>query len=107
METLLLQILREHGCPDPVSQFEVRNRRGDLVARVDLAIPQWSITIEYDSKQEHSDEFQIARDARRRNRIIGAGYAPLVARHRDLLNGGEQLYEEIIEARRNWRHTVV
>ena len=107
METLLLQILREHGCPDPVPQFEVRNCRGELVARVDIAIPQWNITIEYDSKQEHSDEFQIERDARRRNRIIGAGYAPLVARHRDLLNGGEQLYDEIVEARRNWRHRVV
>jgi len=77
METLLLQILREHGCPDPVPQFNVHNQRGDLVARVDAAIPKWNITIEYDSKQEHSDEFQIERDARRRNRIIGAGYVPL------------------------------
>ncbi len=106
METLLIQILREHGGPEPTAQFDVRNDRGIVAARVDAAIPEWNIVIEYDSKQEHSDEFQIARDARRRNRIIGAGFAPLVARHLDLLNGGEELYDEILEARRNWRHTV-
>jgi hypothetical protein len=106
METLLVQILRDHGCPEPTTQFDVLDRAGAFVARVDVAIPEWNIAIDYDSKQEHSDEFQIARDARRRNRMLGAGFAPLVARHRDLLLGGDDLYREIIDTRRNWRHTV-
>ncbi|MDQ1481546.1 MAG: hypothetical protein QOI44_2407, partial [Actinomycetota bacterium] len=38
-----------------------------------------------------------------RNRIISAGYAPLVARHGDLLTGGRELYDEIRETRLNLR----
>jgi very-short-patch-repair endonuclease len=106
METLLVQVLRDRRCPELVTQFEVRDRQGALVARVDVAIPEWRIVIEYDSKQEHSDEFQISRDNPRRNRILGAGFAPIVARHRDLLTGGDELYREIVETRRNWRHKV-
>ena len=106
METRLLQILRDHGLPEPVTQFEIRDGAGELVARTDAALPQWRIVIEYDSKQEHSDEFQVSRDSRRRNRIIAAGYAPLVARHRDLVTGGHELYREIVETRTNWRRRV-
>jgi hypothetical protein len=103
METLLIQVLRDQGCPEVVTQFSVLDRHGAFVARVDAALPEWRIAIEYDSKQEHSDEFQIARDGRRRNRIIAAGYAPLVARHGDLLTGGRELYDEITETRLNLR----
>ena len=39
METLLLQALRDHGLPEPVLQFEVRDARGTLVGRVDAAYP--------------------------------------------------------------------
>lgn len=104
METLLIQVLRKHGLPEPTAQFEVLDAHGQFVARVDAAFPAWRIAIEYDSKQEHSDEFQIARDDRRRNRILGAGYAPLVARYRDLVTGGEELYREIRDTQRNWRY---
>jgi hypothetical protein len=103
METLLIQVLRDQDCPDVVTQFSVLDRHGAFVARVDAALPEWRIAIEYDSKQEHSDEFQIARDGRRRNRIIAAGYASLVARHGDLLTGGHELYDEITETRLNLR----
>jgi very-short-patch-repair endonuclease len=95
METLLVQVLRDHGCPELVTQFEVLDREGTFVARVDVAIPEWKIAIEYDSKQEHSDEFQIARDARRRNLLQAAGFAVLSARHADLLVGGTELARQI------------
>jgi very-short-patch-repair endonuclease len=103
METWLLQMLRDRGCPEATTQFEVLDRHGLFVARVDAALPEWRIAIEYDSKQEHSDEFQIEHDARRRNRIIAAGYSPLVARHRDLRTGGHELYAEIKETQLNQR----
>jgi hypothetical protein len=102
METLLLQTLRTAGLPEPVLQYIVSDHDGQFVAAVDAALPQWRITIEYDSKQEHSDEFQIARDARRRDEILAAGYFPLTARHGDLTRGGDELVERILRiARRN------
>ncbi|MGQ0826739.1 MAG: hypothetical protein ACT4OX_17230 [Actinomycetota bacterium] len=99
-ETLLLQILRRHGVPEPVVQFEVYDQNGLFVARTEFGIREWKITIDYDSMQEHLDEFQIARDNRRRNRIMGAGYWPLVARIGDLRNGGGELVDEIFNVAR-------
>ena len=95
METLLVRILRENGLPEPVVQFEVSDAAGRFVARVDAAYPEARIVIEYDSKQEHSDEFQIARDDKRRNALQANRYWVLTARHRDLLTGGTELCEQI------------
>jgi hypothetical protein len=95
METLLLQTLRAHGLPEPTLQFEVVDDRGGFIARVDAALPDLRITIDYDSKQEHSDEFQLARDARRRNEIVAAGFIHLAARHGDLCQGGDVIAEQI------------
>jgi very-short-patch-repair endonuclease len=99
METRLLQALRGAGV-DAVPQYEILDRNGVFVARVDAALPKERIAIEYDSMQEHSDEFQLARDARRRNRIVAAGWRQLSARHRDLASGGRDLLEAIADLRR-------
>jgi very-short-patch-repair endonuclease len=88
-ETLLVQLLRERGLPEPVVQYEVRDDRGALIARVDAAYPEARIAIEYDSKQEHSNEFQLAKDARRRNALAAAGWVTLAARWSDLTRGGQ------------------
>jgi very-short-patch-repair endonuclease len=95
METLLVRTLRENGLPEPVVQFEVTDAAGRLVARVDAAYPDARIAIEYDSKQEHSDEFQIARNDKRRNALQTNRYWVLSARHRDLLTGGTELCDQI------------
>jgi hypothetical protein len=94
-ETMLVQTMRNHDLPELVLQYEVFDQNGIFVARTDAALPPWKITIEYQSTQEHLDEFQIAKDDRRRNRIIAAGYRPLVARIGDLRSGGYELAEEI------------
>ena len=70
-------------------QYEIRDERGALIARVDAAYPQARIAIEYDSKQEHSNEFQLAKDARRRNALAAAGWVTLAARWADLQQGGQ------------------
>jgi very-short-patch-repair endonuclease len=88
-ETLLLQALRAHGLPEPVVQLEIRDERGALIARVDAAYPHARIAIEYDSKQEHSNEFQLAKDAQRRNALASIGYVTLAARWVDLQRGGQ------------------
>jgi len=96
METMLLQTVRQHGLPEPTLQYEVRDRDGHLLGRVDAAYPSARIAIEYDSKQEHSDEFQIAKDARRRSAIQARGdWKVLTARHVDLRSGGDELCREI------------
>jgi very-short-patch-repair endonuclease len=91
METLLLQVLRRNGLPEPVLQYEVFDSSGRFIGRVDAAYPGWRILIEYDSKQEHSDEWALASDASRRNRLLAQGFHPLTARHRDLVEGGGEL----------------
>jgi very-short-patch-repair endonuclease len=95
METLLIRTLRENGLPDPVVQFEISDAAGRFIARVDAAYPAARIAIEYDSKQEHSDEFQIARNDKRRNALQANRYWVLSARHRDLLTGGTVLCDQI------------
>ena len=88
METRLLQALLDHGLPQPILQYEAFDTQGALIARTDAAYPSHRIAIEYDSMQEHSDEFQLSRDARRRNALQAAGYAVLSVRHQDLVAGG-------------------
>ena len=97
-ETMLVQILRAGGWPRPVPQYEVLDGNGLSVARVDAALPSLRIAIEYDSMQEHSDEFQLTEDARRRNRIVAAGWRVLSARNRDLKAGGTELLDAIAKA---------
>jgi hypothetical protein len=97
METLVLQILREAGFADLVPQFEVFDKYGRFVARVDIGLPRWRIGVEYDSMQEHSDEFARARDNRRRNALIRAEWIPVVARYHDIRNGGEELISTLRE----------
>jgi very-short-patch-repair endonuclease len=91
METWLVQVLRRNGLPEPVLQYEVFDTSGRFVARVDAALPDHRVLIEYDSRQEHSDEWALARDASRRNRLLALGYQPLTARHQDLKSGGQEL----------------
>jgi very-short-patch-repair endonuclease len=95
METSLLQALRKRGLPEPVVQYEVTDAAGRFVARVDAAYPEFRVAIEYDSKQEHSDEFQIAHDAARRNRLLAVGYAVISARQADLKCGGTEICDLI------------
>lgn len=95
METLLLQALRDKGLPEPAVQYDVAEPNGRFIARADAAYPESRIVIEYDSKQEHSDEFQLARDSRRRNALQVAGFVVLSARHRDLEAGGTVLCGQI------------
>jgi very-short-patch-repair endonuclease len=95
METLLVQAIRDHALPEPVVQHVINDAAGRFVARADAAYPSMRIVIEYDSKQEHTDEFQIARDARRRNALQALGYVVLSARHRELVGGGHVICDQI------------
>jgi hypothetical protein len=101
METMLMHVFDGAGLPRPITQYEISDRTGAFIARVDAAMPQHRIAIEYDSIQEHSDEFQLTRDARRRNRLVAAGWRVLSARSRDLRSGGIEFLDAIAEAVRS------
>jgi hypothetical protein len=98
METLLLQVLRRNGFPEPATQYEIR-RAGRFVARVDAAYPQWHIAIEYDSYKHHTGRKAIDRDNCRRNKIVASGWLPVTATAEDLRAGGPVLCAAIRGAR--------
>jgi hypothetical protein len=95
METRLLQVFRDADLPDPIVQFDVLDEFGNLVAIADLGMPWWDLVLEYDSDQEHSDEFQILRGERRRNEIEAAGYKMLIVRWPDLKTGGKTIIDQV------------
>ncbi len=97
METMLLQVLRRGGLPEPLTQHEIRQGRV-FVARVDAAYPEARLAIEYDSYQEHAGRLALVRDVERRNRLIAAGWTPISATAVDLQSGGLALCATIRSA---------
>jgi very-short-patch-repair endonuclease len=69
LETLMVQTIRRAGLPDPVRQYVVTTRDGELIARVDLCWPDLGIFIELDG-QQHND--QPVYDASRQTRVVTA-----------------------------------
>lgn len=68
LETLMVQLIRARtGLPEPVRQFEVYDRNGNFVARVDLAWPELGIFIELDG-QGHKG--QPVYDAARQTAVV-------------------------------------
>ena len=103
-ERLLFRMLRRHGFPMPVAQYEIRDESGNVVARPDFAYPDLKIAIEYDSFQEHTGKLALVRDSARRNAQVALGWAPITATAVDLRRGGGQLADALRRAR-TLRHT--
>jgi hypothetical protein len=98
-ERQLARALVDQGLPDPEVQYVIRDTDGRLVARCDLAYPQWRIVIEYDSVQEHTGRGALLRDSARRNAIAALGFTPVVATVDDLRNGAVRLASVIRQIR--------
>jgi very-short-patch-repair endonuclease len=90
METKLKQLLRRHGLPDPVFQFEVRNG-GRLIARVDAAYPDLRIAIEYDSYEHHTGKAALVRDSARRNALLAIQWQTITVTAEDIRLGGDRV----------------
>jgi very-short-patch-repair endonuclease len=56
-----------------VPQFVVRDGQGRFVGRVDLAFPDQRVAVEYDGAW-HAGPGQLARDRRRLNALVAAGW---------------------------------
>lgn len=98
-ETQLLRVLRTHGLPDPVLQYEIYD--GDrFVARVDAAYVDRRIAIEYESYQEHVGKLPLIRDSARRNHLLAIDWETVCATAADLATGGDALAADIHAIRR-------
>jgi very-short-patch-repair endonuclease len=74
-ESVLRVLLRLAGLmPEP--QYVVRDAEGRFVARVDLAFPEQRVAIEYDGAW-HGRPGQLARDRRRLDALVAAGWTVL------------------------------
>lgn len=75
-----------------VPQVEVRDAAGDFVARVDLAFPDLKIAIEYDGAW-HAQPGQFAKDRRRLNRLVAAGWKVIHVTAADMREPGALIAE--------------
>lgn len=80
-ESRLRVILTLAGLP-PEPQFVVRHG-GEFMARVDLGYPSQRVAVEYDGGW-HAEPGQFARDRRRLNRLVAAGWTVLHVTAADL-----------------------
>jgi len=87
METLMLEVIRRHGLPTPVPQYEVYDR-GRFVARPDAAYPEARLAIEYQSYQEHVGPEPLVRDTRRGNKLKALGWFVVDVTAPELRDGG-------------------
>ena len=99
MEMRMLQVLRAHGLPEPVTQFDVLHH-GRFIARVDAAYVQWRIALEFDSYLWHSNRAERARDNERRNALMNADWTPISVIWDDLKSGGTRLCQQILDRAR-------
>jgi predicted transcriptional regulator of viral defense system len=98
-EHALLRLFANHGLPQPVPQYEIRDRDGRLVARADFAYPDLKIAIEYDSYAHHVGKEALVRDSGRRNAVVALGWLPITATANDLRSGGHRLAIDVHRAR--------
>jgi predicted transcriptional regulator of viral defense system len=100
METLMLEVIEQHGLPAPIPQYEIR-ANGRFIARVDAAYPEHRIAIEYQSTQEHAGYDPLVRDSARRNRLYTIGWRVVDVTHPELKSGGDTfcsaLWGQLIE----------
>jgi len=99
-ETQLLQVLRANGLPPAIPQYKILDLEGRFVARVDAAIVEWKIALEYESIQEHTGKAALLRDNPRRRKVMRLGWKPLGVTIEDIREGGVQLCADILEVAR-------
>jgi very-short-patch-repair endonuclease len=78
----------------PVPQYEIRVD-GRLVARVDLALPELRIAIEYDGREVHEREDVFVRDRQRQNELVRAGWVVLRFTAADLRGHGRAALAQV------------
>jgi hypothetical protein len=97
MESRLRLAVVLGGLPEPVVQYEVVNRDGVFVARLDLAYPQRRVGLEYDG-DHHRDRTTFQRDAVRLNQLHLLGWTVLRFTADDVLRNPDRMLAQIRDA---------
>jgi very-short-patch-repair endonuclease len=92
-ESRLRLALHEAGLR-PVPQFVV-HEYGRFLARVDLALPELRIAVEYDGRAVHEREDVFARDRQRQNDLVRAGWLVLRFTAVDLRWGASAAVQQV------------
>ncbi|KJQ55704.1 endonuclease domain-containing protein [Microbacterium sp. SA39] len=75
------------GLPEPAVQFEL-HVGGRLVARIDLAYPEWLIAVEYEGDGHRTDKAQWRRDIARQRELEERGWIVIRLTQQDLTHPG-------------------
>ena len=102
METRLRLLLVDAGLPLFTAQHEVRDAHGRLIGRVDLALPELRLAIEYEG-DHHRERHQFRRDVARLNALRAAGWTVLRFTADDVLRHPDRLIREVAAAIRALR----
>ncbi|MGC5333123.1 DUF559 domain-containing protein [Micromonospora sp. DT62] len=105
METRLRLLLLDSGLPPPTAQHDVRDSRGRLAGRVDLAWPTLRVAVEYDG-DHHRERVQFRQDVARLNALRAAGWIVLRFTAGDVLRHRNRTVRLVTAALRE-RHTAV
>jgi very-short-patch-repair endonuclease len=97
LEARLIRLLRRAHLPEPSRQFEVREQ-GRLLARVDLAYPDFLLAIEADGYRYHSGRAAWQGDLERRNRLTSRGWRVIHVTWADITSGGKEIVADIRRA---------
>ncbi|MDT0158248.1 DUF559 domain-containing protein [Microbacterium sp. ARD32] len=90
-------LLVSSGLPEPVVQYEVRDRQR-VIARVDLAYPELRIAIEYEGDGHRSSKDQWRRDIQRQRELEDRGWIVIRLTQQDLGAGSRALLSRIRRA---------
>ncbi len=88
LEALARAVLVGAGVPEPTWQADISDEQG-WIGRVDGLYAAARIVIELDSHEWHSQQTDVLEDARRDQRLIGAGFVVLRVRWSDLIHRPE------------------
>jgi very-short-patch-repair endonuclease len=102
METRLRLLLLDADLPRPTAQHEVRDRRGRLIGRVDLAYPELRVALEYEG-DHHRERAHFQRDVGRLNGLRAAGWLVLRFTADDVLRHPARVVGEVQRARHERR----
>ena len=94
METRLRLGIVLSGLPEPVVQYDVLDRRGHFVARLDLAYPKKRVGLEYDG-DHHRDKATFRHDAVRLNRLRLLDWTVLRFTADDVLRNPDRMLAQI------------
>jgi hypothetical protein len=105
-ETLLRLLLVRAGLPEPELNVDVTDHAGKRLGRGDLVWPRWRTVTEYDGEQHRTDATQYARDERRIEEFMRAGWQVVRVRKGGLTAAGRaETVERVKRALRSagWR----